>query len=69
MNDWDKEKIDNFQIISHRIKWVPEKDGSREHFDIDGVYNLYLDEIGLMFEFLQANGDMRLAFNHTRIED
>lgn len=67
-NSWDKEKQNNFNILGKRIKWVAENDGNLAHFDIDGVYNLYLDELFIMFEFLQAIGKLRLSSNHTEPE-
>lgn len=68
MNSWDKKQIKNFEVISERIKFVREPKSNtmfRYHFDIDGRYNLYFDELALMIQYLQAIGEMRFLVNQT----
>lgn len=61
---WDNEKKENFKVISHRVKWVPGVGGHQAHFCIADSYNLYLDELFIMINFLQAIGDLRFNPNH-----
>lgn len=66
---WDAEKKENFKIISNRVKWVPKNGVQQAHFSLGDSYNLYLDELFIMVDYLQAIGEMRLASNSQEPND
>ena len=68
VTSWDKKQIDNFETINYRIRFVQERKDNllnRWHFDLDGCYNLYFDELAIMIQYLQAIGEMRFVVNQT----
>ena len=68
-NSWDKVHKERFEVLSNKMKFVPENDGHEWHFELNNINRIYFDELAFMIEYLQAIGEMRMKINATSPRD
>ena len=62
MINWDQHHIDNFDVLSNKIKFIPRTKDKEWYFELN-IKNMYFDDLAFMIEFLQGIGEMRFKVN------